>query len=71
MRKHENECVGCPPEMGCIGRACPNLDVLYLYCDACGDEDSEMYHYDGQDYCTECLISRLVEEGVVETVKAE
>lgn len=68
MRKHENECVGCPPGVGCLGSACPNRDVLHVSCDACGDEDDEMYSYDGQDYCGACLISLLVESGVVETI---
>ena len=71
MRKRENECVGCPPERGCLGSACLHRDVLRVTCDECGDEDSDMYCYDGADYCGACLISRLVESGVVETVDTE
>lgn len=71
MRKRENECVGCPPERGCLGSACPHRDVLHIYCDACGDEGPDIYTYDGRDYCAECLISRLAEEGIVEAVEEE
>lgn len=38
MKRYENECVGCPPERGCLGSVCPNRNVLRIYCDICGDE---------------------------------
>ena len=38
MLRIEDECVGCPPEMGCIGSACENKNVPHLYCDECGDD---------------------------------
>ena len=35
-------CVGCPPELGCKGRTCPNAPHQEvrkaLVCDACGEE---------------------------------
>ena len=34
----ENECVGCPPNMGCLGAGCPNRNVLHIECDECGEE---------------------------------
>ena len=31
MIKYENECVGCPPERGCLGSSCPYMNVPRLY----------------------------------------
>ena len=43
MIKYENECVGCPPEMGCLGDECSNRNVPHYYCDKCDKhfEDQE------------------------------
>ena len=60
MRKYENECVGCPPEMGCMGNACPYRNVARDYCDTCGDDAS--YRIDGEDYCESCAEKYLQEE---------
>lgn len=49
MRKHENECVGCPSEMGCIGNACVYKNVPRDYCDICGEPAK--YKIDGDDFC--------------------
>lgn len=53
MRKYENQCVGCPREMGCLGSACPYVNVPVDYCDDCGSEGAE-YRIDGEDYCEDC-----------------
>ena len=55
MIKYEDECVGCPPEMGCIGDSCPNRNVPHLYCDKCGEECEELYLYDKEELCEDCL----------------
>ena len=55
MIKYENECVGCPKEMGCLGDGCSNRNVKHLYCDRCGDECDELYVFDGEELCEECL----------------
>lgn len=63
MRTYEIEdgCVGCPPEMGCLGSSCPNKNIrVYSYfCDKCGDEfdAEELYVVDGDDICAECLLN--------------
>jgi len=62
--KKENECVGCPPEMGCLGSSCPNRNVIRIYCDKCGDE-GKIYHYDGEHLCISCI------EETLEEVKAD
>lgn len=58
MKRVENECVCCPPDMGCIGNACPYVNVARYYCDICGEEDV-LYHYDGQELCIECIRNQL------------
>lgn len=60
MKKIENECVGCPPEMGCLGSSCPNLNVVRYYCDECREE-AKLYHYDGQELCIDCIEKSLEE----------
>lgn len=64
MIKVENECVGCPPEMGCIGEGCPHRNVPRYYCDHCGDEldPDEFYVVDGEDLCEDCLKDRFRKE---------
>ena len=56
MIRYENECVGCPPEMGCLGESCPNRNVMHLYCDKCKDDCEELYVFDGEELCEECLL---------------
>ena len=61
----ENECVGCPPNMGCMGSACPYREVPHYFCDECEDDvdPTELYKYDGGEYCKDCLLE------IVETVE--
>jgi len=60
MKKIENQCVGCPPERGCMGSACPHRDVEVIYCDCCGCEiGDELYEVDGEDLCEDCLKDRF------------
>lgn len=57
MQRYENDCVGCPPEMGCLGSSCPYKDVLHYYCDNCGEEiyEDEPFTSDGSDeLCEKC-----------------
>lgn len=58
MVKYENECVGCPPDIGCIGEYCPYLNVPRLYCDECDNEDI-LYWWDDQQLCLYCIEARL------------
>ena len=61
MKKIENHCVGCPPNMGCKGSACPHRNVEVIYCDSCGEELwlDEVYEVDGEDLCEDCLKDRF------------
>lgn len=59
MTKVENECVGCPAETGCLGDICPNRNVVRFYCDKCHDCCDELYHFDGQELCVDCIVQSL------------
>lgn len=48
MIEVRDECVGCPPEMGCLGNSCPYMNVEYRVCDTCSS-DAE-YKINGEDY---------------------
>lgn len=52
MIEVRDECVGCPPEMGCLGNSCPYMNVEYRVCDTCSS-DAE-YKINGEDYCYDC-----------------
>lgn len=59
MIEFEDGCVGCPREMGCLGRACPDRKIPRMYCDECGEECSQLYWLDGEQYCADCVIDKL------------
>ena len=61
MIKYEDECVGCPPERGCLGSACPNRNVPYYYCDICGEEVDSYFDIDGEMVCDDCAHDMLIE----------
>ena len=54
MKQIENECVGCPSEIGCLGNSCRYMNVVRYYCDKCGDE-TDLYHFEGQELCINCI----------------
>ena len=56
MIKIENDCVGCPPEMGCLGSSCPMRNSVHFYCDVCKDEVEELYYLDNYLLCEECYL---------------
>lgn len=57
MVEFKNECVGCPPEMGCLGTICPNRNVPHFYCDKCKEEvdPDDTYNVDDKLFCLDCL----------------
>ena len=59
MIKFEDECVGCPPELGCLGENCPNRNVVHLYCDNCGDDVENLFDTGGEQLCERCLHKRF------------
>ena len=59
MIKYENECVGCPPEIGCLGSVCPNRNVPHYYCDRCGEDVDAYFDIDGEMVCDDCAHDML------------
>lgn len=59
MVVYENECVGCPTELGCLGEACKNRNVPHCYCDICGDEVDILYDVAGKELCSNCALDEL------------
>ena len=55
----ENECVGCPKELGCLGSSCPNREVTRHYCDECGEE-TKLYEFEGKELCIDCIEKYLI-----------
>ena len=58
MIEIENECVGCPGELGCIGNSCRYMNVVRFYCDGCGEE-KQLYYWDGIELCIDCIEHKL------------
>lgn len=61
MKVYENQCVGCPPEIGCLGNTCPYVNVPVYCCDNKNGHDIAVYRIDGQDLCEDCTKSLLLE----------
>lgn len=55
MIKFENECVGCPKGMGCLGSGCPYSHVPHLECDNCGNEVEKLFDTEDGQLCEECV----------------
>lgn len=60
MLKYKNDCVGCPPEIGCLGSSCPYSNVPITYCDNCKQE-ATLYVFPDTDeqLCTTCMEREL------------
>lgn len=54
MVRYTSECVGCPPEMGCLHDACPYENVPVHDCDECGAEEAAKYVIDNMELCSKC-----------------
>ena len=59
LRTFEDECVGCPPELGCLGGVCQYRNVEHIVCDLCGEE--AVYRVDDEDLCEDCAKNRILE----------
>lgn len=59
MIEYENECVGCSPDMGCLGSSCPYMNVARFYCDKCKNEVEELYKYEDKELCADCVLKEL------------
>lgn len=63
MMIKEKACRGCE-----ICYRCGDDHRIYTYyeCDECGNEAK--YHYNGRDYCADCVLSALVEKEIITEV---
>lgn len=53
MIQMEDYCVGCTPDLPCIGEACPyKYPIGVRYCDQCGEVAD--YIIEDEDYCEDC-----------------
>ena len=59
MVRYENQCVDCHKELGCTKPHCKYWNVPIWVCDECGDENVDLYDYDGQELCDFCLLKRI------------
>ena len=55
MKEITNECVDCG--LPCFN-SCPHKNVTRFYCDKCNNE-TQLYNYDGQELCIDCIEKRL------------
>ena len=55
----ESECVDCPKELGCIYEACPYYKVTRYYCDCCHDEVDDLYIWDNEELCADCVLKQF------------
>ena len=56
MVRVESGCVDCG--LPCVHEACPHYKVVIYECDSCGNED-ELFHYEGEELCVDCIKRRL------------
>ena len=59
MITYENECVGCPTELGCLGSACSYRNVKHLYCDKCNCDADKLCKFDDKELCEDCLLKEF------------
>lgn len=56
MRKEQNDCCGCSTAgYPCIGDDCELKHAIHLFCDECYDETDQLYDYDDEELCEDCL----------------
>lgn len=51
--------------MGCIGDSCMYRYSPVFVCDDCKEEVDELYEYDGQQLCLDCLLHEIGAERIV------
>lgn len=53
-------CCGCATETyPCLGKQCPLQHTMHLFCDNCKEECNELYRYDEQELCEDCLLEQF------------
>lgn len=55
-----NECCDCAvPAYPCLGNDCPHKNQKVYICDECKEEPYDLYEFDGQELCIDCIKKRL------------
>jgi hypothetical protein len=55
-----NECCNCATStFPCIGKRCPLQNQKVYICDDCKDEVDELYEFEGEELCIDCIKKRL------------
>ena len=55
-----NECRDCAvPAYPCLGKHCPYQNQKVHICDECKEEIDELYEFDSQELCIDCIKKRL------------
>ena len=57
MIKVELVCVDCG--LPCLYQSCPYYRVVRYICDCCDDEVDNLYYFDGQELCIDCVERKL------------
>lgn len=52
-----SECVDC--DLPCVFTACPYYRVVYYVCDCCGEEVEDLYYFDCEQLCADCILKLL------------
>lgn len=55
MIEYQDNCVGPCPQ-GCMGAGCPKRHEAVLICDRCENEFEDLYDFDGEQLCKDCLL---------------
>ena len=56
MKITTSDCVDC--DLPCIQESCRYYKVDRYLCDEC-NEETELYYFDNQELCAECVLNRL------------
>ena len=57
MIKIESDCVDCG--LPCRYEACPHYKYVIYECDCCGEQEDNLYLFDGQELCIYCVEDKL------------
>lgn len=53
----ESDCYDC--ELPCLYESCPHYRVTRYYCDKCYENVDELYIFNGEQLCKDCVLKQL------------
>lgn len=57
MVRIESDCCDCG--LPCLYGACPHYKAVRYICDCCEEEIDDLYYFDNQELCLDCIEQRL------------